>query len=315
MATTRTPHLESRWAAIALASFVVFLWATSWVLIKIGLEEIPALTFAGLRYFFAFLLLLPLLPLSKRTLGLRDLTRSKLIKLIGLGLLLYSVTQGAQFIALAYMPAVTVNLVWSFSPIAVVIIGIKFLDERPTLIQLIGVMLAVTGAILYFYPTTLPSNYQIGIGASLVGILANAGASVLGRDVNRPKDLAPLVITVISMGIGSITLLAIGLWLQGLPHIGLRGWLIIGWLAAINTALAFTLWNFTLRNLTATESSVINGSMLIWIPILAVLFLDESIHQKEALGLIIAGVGTIIVQLGMPFDLRRFFSFVHKRQN
>ena len=33
-----------------VALFVVFLWATSWVLIKFGLEAIPPLTFAGLRY-------------------------------------------------------------------------------------------------------------------------------------------------------------------------------------------------------------------------------------------------------------------------
>ena len=42
------------------ALFVTFLWSTSWVLIKFSLEEIPALTFAGLRYALAFLLLLPL---------------------------------------------------------------------------------------------------------------------------------------------------------------------------------------------------------------------------------------------------------------
>lgn len=39
----------SRLASVVMAMMVVFLWATSWVLIKIGLEEIPVLTFAGLR--------------------------------------------------------------------------------------------------------------------------------------------------------------------------------------------------------------------------------------------------------------------------
>ena len=32
------------------ALFVTFLWSTSWVLIKVGLKEIPAISFAGLRY-------------------------------------------------------------------------------------------------------------------------------------------------------------------------------------------------------------------------------------------------------------------------
>ena len=45
--------------AVLQALLVTFLWATSWVLIKIGLKDIPALTFAGLRYTAAFLCLLP----------------------------------------------------------------------------------------------------------------------------------------------------------------------------------------------------------------------------------------------------------------
>ncbi|MGD8633595.1 MAG: DMT family transporter, partial [Anaerolineales bacterium] len=114
-------RLDSRWASIGLAVFVVFLWATSWVLIKIGLEEIPALTFAGLRYTLAFVALLPVLFLSGGGAQISELSREKLFKLIGLGVLLYVLTQGAQFVALDYMPAVTVNLIWSFSPVAVVL--------------------------------------------------------------------------------------------------------------------------------------------------------------------------------------------------
>ena len=52
---------KSHTRAVLQALFVTFLWSTSWVFIKLGLDEIPALTFAGLRYALAFLLLLPLL--------------------------------------------------------------------------------------------------------------------------------------------------------------------------------------------------------------------------------------------------------------
>jgi drug/metabolite transporter (DMT)-like permease len=82
-----------------------------------------------------------------------------------------------------------------------------------------------------------------------------------------------------------------------MPVIGLQSWAIIVWLAVVNTAIAFTLWNHTLRTLTAMESSIINGTMLIWIPIFAVLFLGEKITGKEITGLLVAGVGTLIVQL------------------
>lgn len=98
-------------------------------------------------------------------------------------------------------------------------------------------------------------------------------------------------------------LLIAGIGIQGFPAIGLKGWAIIAWLAVVNTAIAFTLWNHTLRTLSATESSIINGTMLIWIPILAVVFLDERITSKELLGLVAAGVGTLIVQLRYPSTL------------
>lgn len=298
---------DSRRASIILALFVVFLWATSWVLIKIGLEEIPALTFAGLRYSLAFLVLLPVFFLTQGgAVSLGQLSGRILWKLLFLGLLLYSVTQGSQFVALSFLPAVTVNLLWSFSPVAVAFLGLRFLDERPTMFQSAGVLLAISGAVVYFYPASFPGNYQVGIIVSIIGVFANAGAAVLGRDMNRSGDLGPLLVTVVSMGIGSVTLLITGVLFQGLPSIGMRGWAIIAWLAIVNTAFAFTLWNFTLRTLSATESSVINGTMLVWIPMLAVLFLGEHLSVKEILGLIAAGVGTLVVQLRNPATLTQF---------
>ena len=65
----------------------------------------------------------------------------------------------------------------------------------------------------------------------------------------------------------------------------------------MRTALAFTLWNRTLRVLTAVESSIINSTMLIWIPLLAVAFLGETLSTKEAAGLALVGAGTVLVQL------------------
>jgi drug/metabolite transporter (DMT)-like permease len=296
---------SSRPNAVAIALVVVFLWATSWVLIKIGLEEIPALTFAGLRYILAFICLLPFAVLAQRKPSSIPITRRVLGQLLVLGLLLYALTQGAVFLALAYLQAVTVNLLWSFSTVMVALFGIIWLAEHPTRFQWVGVALATFGAVIFFYPVDLPAGYLIGIVVSVVGVLANAGAVIVGRDVNRSRRVHPLVVTAISMGVGATVLLIAGIFSQGLPSITVKGWATIAWLAVVNTAIAFTLWNYTLRALSATESSIINGTMLIWIPILAVVFLDERVSSKELLGLIVAGVGTLIVQLRSPSTLPR----------
>jgi drug/metabolite transporter (DMT)-like permease len=291
---------------VVQALFVVFLWATSWVLIKVGLEEIPALTFAGLRYTLAFICLLPVVFLSRQLSSLRSVSRQTWGRLFILGVLLYAVTQGASFVALAYLPAVTVTLLWSFSNVTVALMSIVWLAERPTRFQWLGVGLATLGAVIYFCPVAFPTSQLFGVFVAACGVLANAGASILGRDVNRTGHIPPLVVTIVSMGIGSIALLATGIAAQGLPNVGMRSWAIIAWLAVVNTAFAFTLWNHTLRTLSATESSVINGTMLIWIPVLAVLFLRERVTAKEVFGLAVVAAGTLIVQLRYPRILTRF---------
>jgi len=84
---------------------------------------------------------------------------------------------------------------------------------------------------------------------------------------------------------------------QGLPHLTAKGWGIVLWLAIVNTAFAFTLWNHTLRSLSATESSVINNTMLIQIAFLAWIFLGERLNALEIVGLAAAAGGTLLVQL------------------
>jgi len=289
--------MNSRSISILQAIFVVFLWATSWVFIKIGLNEIPPITFAGLRYFLAFLILLVVLLFSDVKKEIIELPRQAWGRILILGLLFYAGTQGAMFVALLYLPAVTVNLLWSFSSATVALLGIAWLSERPTLFQWTGIALTIIGAAIYFYPVTIPKNQLVGVFVAAIGILANAISSIMGRDINRSAKYPPLIVTVVSMGAGSIALLVIGLTTESIPLISLNSWLIIIWLAAVNTAFAFTLWNHTLRTLTAMESSIINGTMLIWIPIFAVLFLGESISGKEIIALVVVGVGTLIVQM------------------
>lgn len=298
----------SHLVAILQALFVVFLWATSWVFIKVGLQEIPPLTFAGLRYVLAFVCLLVVLLFNQGRRELRALPRRTWARLLFLGLFFYAGTQGASFVALAYLPAVTVNLLWSFSSVTVALLGIVWLSERPTLFQWVGIVLAALGAFIYLYPVAFPKSQLFGVIVAVLGILANAVSSIIGRDVNRSREFHPLVVTVISMGIGSMVLLVTSIVVEGIPVIGLRSWIIIGWLAVVNTAFAFTLWNHTLRTLTAMESSIINGTMLIWIPIFAVVFLSESITGKELIGLVAAGVGTLVVQLRNPSAISKLLS-------
>jgi drug/metabolite transporter (DMT)-like permease len=292
MSDARRSHL----IAVLQALFVTFLWSTSWVLIKFGLKDIPALSFAGLRYSLAFLVLLPLVASKEHRGVLAKLSGRRWLELAALGLVFYTLTQGAMFMALAFLPAMPVSLILSFSPAAVALLAIPMLGEHPTRVQWGGIVLFLLGVLAYFSPFEIPLR-PIGLAAALIGLGANAVATVMGRSVNRRRDLHPLLVTVVSMGIGAIALLGVGLAVEGLPHLDAQSWALIAYLAVVNTALAFTLWNHTLQQLTATESSIINNTMLIQIAILAWLVLGEPMGWKEALGIGLAAVGALLVQL------------------
>ena len=286
-----------RVVAILQALLVAFLWATSWVLIKIGLLEIPPLVFAGLRYFLAFIILLMVFLAGTRGKSEPVLPPRMWLRVMIFGLLMYTVAQGAMFTALSYLPAVTLNLLMNFTTLGVALLSVAWLAEKPTVLQWAGIALSLAGAIVYFYPAAIPRAQMWGLLAALVCICANVIATLVGRQMNSARQVPPLQITLVSMGAGSVALLGAGLLVDGMPSISLRSWLYILWLAAVNTAFAFTLWNHTLRTLTAAESSISTGTMLIWIPILAVLFLDEHLAPQGILGLVAVGVGTLLVQL------------------
>lgn len=288
-----SPHSR----AVVQALFVTFLWSTSWVFIKFGLADIPALPFAGLRYSLAFLCLLPIAARAGQLKQLRSLSARRWGQLALLGLLFYAVTQGAQFLSLVYLPAMTSSLLLSFTPILVALLGIFLLGELPTKNQWGGAALYLVGVVIFLYPLILPRYQLIGLVVAVVGVLANALSSILGRHVNRRDELEPLLVTVVSMGIGAFTLLVGGIAWQGLPPLTLTHWATILWLAVVNSAYAFTLWNRTLRTLSAMESSIINNTMLFQIAILAWLFLDEVLTWPRVMGMALAALGTLMVQL------------------
>jgi drug/metabolite transporter (DMT)-like permease len=297
---------DQREAALAQALFVTFLWSTSWVLIKIGLHglALAPLTFAGLRYTIAALLLLPF---AYRGLRRARPDRRAWAGVAILGLLFYAVTQGAQFIALDLLPAAAVSLVLTMSPVAILVLLAIRGDERATPLQLVGIFVLVVGALLYFLPLSLGTGAALGLVVAALGMLANAGSSVLGRTIARgaTERLGGILpMTALSMLLGGVVMLGAGLATSGVPALDSSAWTIVLWLAVVNTAFAFTLWNHTLRTLSAIESNVMNNTMLVQIALLAWIFLGESLNGRQLLGIALAAAGAAMVQLA-PLILRR----------
>jgi drug/metabolite transporter (DMT)-like permease len=302
--------------AVLQALLVTFLWSTSWILIKVGLDDLDLapLSFAGLRYGLAAVLLLPFAVRAMRAAGGAGGPRGaaplspRLLAGVALyGLLFVAIAQGAQFAALAVLPATAVSLVLASIPAWVAIMALAGGRERATAWQGVGIGMLTLGAVLYFGPFEVEPGAAIGFVAAGVCVAAAAGSSHLGRILARDaigRLGGPIGLTSISMVIGGAALLGVGVALEGWPSLDATGWLIVAWLAVVNTAFAFTLWNHTLRTLTAVESSVVNNTMTIQIAVLAIIFLGEELGPLQLFGLLLAAVGAAAVQLAPVLQAR-----------
>ncbi len=286
--------------AVAQAIIVTVLWASSWVIIKFGIEQenLPPLTFSGLRYTVAsVILIIAMLSKKEYRSSSKSVTRRWWGILAVYGVIFVSITQGAQFVGLYFLEAITVSILLNLTPIIVLLMGAVSLRERPSWDQTGMILIGVFGAMLYFYPFSFEGESFIGIIIVLIGVFANALSSILGRYVNRERMAHPIVVTGISMTIGSSLLLFVGLVIEEQPILTPLAILYILWLSVVNTAFAFTLWNQAMQRLRAVDMTIINSTMLPQIVLLSVIFLGEMPGLLDWFGLLLLALSVAFVQI------------------
>jgi len=291
---------SNRTLAYAEALLVTFLWSSSYVLIKFGLLEIPPFLFAAVRYTLAFVVLGTLCvayaETKKSGRKTATFTNGKML-LVAAGICGYTLAQGLQFVGLFYLPAVTTTFVLNFTPIFVLVLGILLLREKASRLQLVGLLVALLGAYVFFSERLSGAGQQIGILTVVVSALSWAIYMIVIRRIQRADSFGSLKLTTLTMGIGTAGLVLLAVVFDGPRPISLNGLLIILWLSVVNTALAFLLWNHALRFIHAYELSVIQNSMLVQIAVLAWIFLDERLTYVMTLGILLVIVGVVVVQL------------------
>lgn len=286
----------------SLAIFVTVLWSSSWLLIKWGLQDIPPLLFSGLRYFVASLVLLGLIFSQKtRRRELFNINKSSYVTYGLYGLIFVTITQGAQFVSLLYLPAISVSLILSLTVIAVLLLSFVFLQEIPTRFQFLLIFVTLIGISLYFYDklagTGIDTLNLFGVLIAVMGMLANASSFILGRSINKSKTVSPLLLTGISMTIGSIFLLLLSVLFETIPALSLTSIFYIVYLALVNTALAFTIWNKTMQHLRAIDSTLINNLMTPQIVFIALLFFGEIPSFLDWIGIILIILSVFFIQI------------------
>jgi drug/metabolite transporter (DMT)-like permease len=287
---------------------VTVLWASSFPIHKILLDGgVPPLSLAAYRYFLAAVILVAAVgvrnrnhsgsgengnsPADKRSVGFPIL--------LTIGICMYG-AQGVHMAALSMLTASDSGLVsMTWMPIAVVLLALLLDGRLPRRAQLIGLFIILFGLYSYF-PSKLAGARLLGIGLNVLSSSMWAVAVIFShRAVNR-MHISSLKLTTVTMLSGSFILLIAAVLHDHVyvPAPWQGAWLV--YLALINTAFGFALYNHTMKSLGAFEIAVFQDSMIVQIGILSAIFLGESITPAMAMGMVLVSLGIAVVQIFAP---------------
>jgi drug/metabolite transporter (DMT)-like permease len=319
-ATPATRRASLRvWAFFLALSFV---WGSSFLFIKIGLDEhLPPFTLVTYRLGIATLFLLAVMRITGGTLPRsRDaLGRLFVLAILNVAIPFTFLTWGEQYITSA-VTSIFNGLVPLF---AIVIAALVLHDEPITLNRLGGLLVGFIGAVLLASPN-LGAASSADATSALVGEIAVTGAAlsyaaaavyarraITGRafiddPVTGPRPPAPAEIALIQVGVAAVVVACLAVVSE--PHPGgliampgsWKAWFSVAWLGVLGSGVAYLLYFRILRAWGATRSTLVTYVMPIVGIALGVAVLSEVLHPAEILGsiLVIGGLALASSRFG-----------------
>lgn len=275
------------------ALLVAAIWGLNFVIIKVGVESVPPLLLTGLRFLFAALPAVFLVPRP----------RAGWASLIGFGLTLGVIKFGLLFTAIhAGMPAGLSSLALQLQAFFTILFAALLFAERPLFKQILGGAIAFAGIAII---ATERGNAPTGPLAMVV--LAAAFWGVANLIAKRSGEMNMLSFVVWASLVPPLPLFALSFLLEDRAAItaflAAPSWLSIGavaYLAYPTTLLAFALWNRLLSRYPA--ATVAPFSLLV--PIFglgsASLLLGEPLTLIEVAGSALVFTGLVVNVFGLP---------------
>jgi drug/metabolite transporter (DMT)-like permease len=282
-------------SAFFLAWLVTVIWGSSFILIKLGLDEIPPLTFAALRYTLGGLILIFWLLVRRQSL-IPNIGPNSFGLIAASGVAAYTFGQGFLYTGQVYVSALTASFFFSLAPIFVLVLSMMHLYWRPQLSQLIGLFLVGIGSYLFFPPSVALEQWQ-GVILLIASNIGTAYYLILVRRAHQNIQISPTQLTAFALLCGGLALVPLALMFEGVHMPSTQAWLLIIWLALINTAFAYTLWNLVLRTLPPFELSIMGNIIPLNTAMLNTLFFGVRHSAREIVGLMVVVAGVIIVQM------------------
>ncbi|RZV11194.1 threonine/homoserine efflux transporter RhtA [Natrinema hispanicum] len=270
--------------------FLAVLWGLSFPAISIGLEYLPPLLFAAVRYDIAAILLLAYA--ATQVDGWVPTRRNDLAAVTGGGIFLIG-GNGLLFLAQQTVPSGVAAIIQGLVPIITALWAVVLLGERLSPLGAVGAAIGFCGVALVVQPD--PSNLLAGdtLGRLLVvgQVCSIALGGVLIQRAGPTIERGALVGW--SMGIGSVVLHAASLAAGEFPSPSLVVPTAVGalvYLGVFATAIAFLIYFRILEEHGAFEAALVGYAVPIVATVAGVVFLEESISTVT-----VAGFGLVVV--------------------
>src|SRR5438094_7592540 len=229
-------------------------WSSTWLAIKIGLRDLPPVSFVAIRFLIAIIVLLAVSIGRTRLLPLR---RSDYVVLAVTGVLMFAVNYTLLFWAELHVSSGLAAVLQATIPIFGLFFAHWMLPDEPLRLQkLAGAMIALGGVTLIcgrLLGFNGPLAFWGGV-AVVVGAASAAYANVLVKA--RSIQLAPAMLAAWQMIFGITPLLILGLAIDGNParfHWTTTAIFCLFYLAIIGSALTFLLLYWLLPRLTVAQ--------------------------------------------------------------
>ncbi|MFX1482935.1 MAG: DMT family transporter [Promethearchaeota archaeon] len=289
-------------AYLALVA-TTFAWASSLILAKIVfIDNVSPIMFVALRYTLACPFLLVITLLQRRRSALENVKNHwKMIALAGISGPFIS--QVMQYIGLEITAASDALLLLNLTPIFAVILAAIILKEAITIEKAVGLLVATIGATLIVINTT--PDY---VGFDLFRVLGDliVIASTFFFAVNGiAGKIAVKSVDTISITFYSTLIAVPFIWVSAvffedvtiLFRMNILSWIIILWVAIVNTVLAFILYYESMRYIEASRVQITLNLIGVWGVIMSVIVLQETVTSLQILGGLLTMVGVVIAQM------------------
>ncbi len=275
------------------------IWGSTWLFIKLGLEDLPPFTFAGIRFVIAVAILSTIVTL--RRLSLPKTSRDWLLLLVT-GILAFCVNYGLLFWGEQYISSGLAAVLQSTIPAFGLVIAHFYLPgEQMTPAKIIGIVLGVVGvAVIFSNQLDVAGTKAVaGCAALIVSSMSAAYSNVLVKAYG--KHLDPAILAGGQMFFGLIPLLLIGIPWEGSPFA--FNWTPMAvvsliYLAVVGSVVAFLLYYWLVQNMDVTKTMLIALVTPVVAVTLGMLVLDEELHGRTLLGglMIISGIALIVTR-------------------